>query len=162
MNHSLLWEPLPDCHALQKSSSPITPPPLDSISHFATLLVSSLCTCLSSPLDCVFLKHHDLFFVISEFPEPQECQFNGEFLNEYLRIECTKFLFTCCPGVIYREVKTRIWRKKNHKMCKLKATVDPPPAQRDHQLSSHEKVAVGWYSGMRATACRFPWTKGAR
>jgi len=36
-----------------------------------TLLLSSLFTHLCSPLDCVFLKNHDLVFVICQFPEPQ-------------------------------------------------------------------------------------------
>ena len=97
LNHSLLWEPLLNCHSLQKSSCRIPRPhPIASVN----LPISSLFTCLCSPLDCVFLKHHDLVFVISEFPEPQQCQFNGEFFNEYSWIEWTKFLFTCCLGVI--------------------------------------------------------------
>ena len=43
------------------------------------LLPGLLFTRLSPLLDCVFLKHHDLVFVIFEFPAPQQCQAYGTF-----------------------------------------------------------------------------------
>lgn len=49
--------------------------PLDSFCHFAGFLFTSL----SPSPDCVLHKHHDLVFVISEFPAPQQCQAYGKF-----------------------------------------------------------------------------------
>ena len=49
--------------------------PLDSFCRFTGFLFTSL----SPSPDCVLHKHHDLVFVISEFPAPQQCQAYGKF-----------------------------------------------------------------------------------